>query len=162
MSILKVTQQRTGGTLKAKLDGEIIDGSLLPEPDLNGVTAVEMDLDGVRYLNSSGARLWLLWTARLAKGSVNIVLSRVRPVFIRTLTTIRDFLPQGSKLQSVYVPYFCESCNANYDRFMVNGQDFTRRADLADLQSHKCPKCGKPTEIDALIESYAYAFEAFG
>jgi len=162
VSKLNFTQTKSNGTLSAKLDGEIIDGCAIPDPDLSGVNQVELDLDGVRYLNSSGARLWLLWSGKLAGGRQKIFLNRVRPVFIRTLASIRDFLPKGAKLNSVYVPYFCESCNNNYDRLMVNGQDFTRSPNRRDLESHPCPKCGQASEIDALVESYANAFEAFG
>lgn len=162
MSKLTFTQTKSNGTLLAKLEGEIIDGSSIPDPDLIGVKNVQLDLDGVRYLNSSGARLWLLWSGKLVNGAAKISLMHVRPVFIRTLSSIREFLPRGSKLESVYVPYFCESCNSNYDRLMLNGKDFTSQANRTDLANHPCPKCGKPAEIDALIESYAQAFEAFG
>lgn len=162
MSKLKYSQNKANGLLKAKLEGEIIDGSTIPDPDLAGVATVELDLDGVRYLNSSGARLWLLWSKKLSNGCSNIMLEHVRPVFIRTLASIADFLPKGGKLRSVYVPYFCEGCNTNYDLLLTNGKDFSRTADPKKLEVSKCPKCGQEAEIDALVESYTRAFEVYG
>lgn len=162
MSKLIFTQSKKAGVLTAKLEGEIIDGASIPDPDMDGVTRVDLDLDGVRYLNSSGARLWLLWSSKLVKNACTIGLHRVRPVFIRTLASISEFLPKGSKLESVYVPYFCESCNTNFERLMVNGKDFVRSANRQDLEKHSCPKCGQASEIDALVESYANAIESFG
>lgn len=162
MSKLIYQQSKADGILNAKLSGEIVDGTKMPEPDLDGVHTIELDLEDLRYLNSSGTRLWLLWSGKLAAGQPKILLHKVRPVFIRTLTSIREFLPKGSKLMSVFLPYFCEHCNFNHERLMINGKDFTRSPNRPDLEAHPCPKCGKHSELDAIVESYANAFEVYG
>jgi hypothetical protein len=109
-----------------------------------------LDLAGVSLLNSLGVRNWIQWLASL-EVERDVVLIHCSPAVVKQINILEGFLNDRTKIETIYVPYFCEDC----------GFEENKLADIPKggpvVQEYDCPKCGKRMELD-MIESQFLAF----
>lgn len=109
---------------------------------------VEIDLKGVRRLNSVGTREWVNAMQRLGR-SATVVLVECSPAIISQLNMISGFLAHGT-VRSFYAPMGCLRCAREVNHL------FTTR----DCREHDglppvaCPTCGATMELDEIENSY--------
>lgn len=141
------------------LSGAIMENAVFPMHEVNNSQILTLDLKGVTRINSSGIRLWMQWMGGIKALSPQAVLIvRYCPRFIVDLMNgIRDFLPSPFIVQSFYVPFFCEKCNAVKDELFtrnVNFRETDEEPDKVALPKVICSGCNSEMEPDFFPESY--------
>ena len=109
----------------------------------------QLNLKGVRRINSYGVRAWIEAVRRIpADTTVEFV--ECPPPVVDQMNMVQGFLGRGA-VASFYAPMACETCDLEEDHlFQVDGC----RAAGGKLPSVPCPKCEGPMEVDDLEEQY--------
>ncbi len=68
---------------------------------------LEIKLDAVDSIFSTGTRLWMSWTETLLNRKV--YLSGCRPAFVHQMNIVSNFVPRSFVIKSVYVPFYCQN-----------------------------------------------------
>ncbi|MGE3388345.1 MAG: hypothetical protein AB7K41_16590 [Bdellovibrionales bacterium] len=151
---------KTGDNAEATftLSGPIIEISLFPIQEAEGVEHLILDLKEVTLINSGGIRLWLQWMTgiKLLSPTVIITVVNAPKIMIDQMNYFRDFIPAPYVVKSLFVPYFCESCNLSHEELLLRNEHFSELMDTADLKLPEvtCPNCKQPMEMDIFPEQY--------
>ncbi len=141
-----------------KLSGPIIEVSMFPIQEAEGVQHLVMDLKDVSLINSGGIRLWLQWMNGLKLLSPSLIITVVDApkIMIDQLNSFRNFIPSPYVVKSFFVPYFCEECNSSHDERLERNIHFTEMMDPKEIRltAIPCPTCGKNMEMDIFPEHY--------
>jgi hypothetical protein len=136
-----------GGVTRVAIVGTIDeDADLTPLARLSG--RVELDLAGVRRLNSIGIREWM-GAMRELGGRAAITLIRCSRAVVEQLNLIHGFIAD-STVASFYAPMRCEPCDQDLDHLF----DRAEVERLGGLPPVPCPSCPRPMELDELEQSY--------
>ncbi len=113
---------------------------------------VDVDLRGVRRINSFGVRTWVD-AVRTIPDAADVRFVALSPALVEQTNMVRGFLGRGT-IVSVMVPMICETCDAQA----------LFEAQVADLHEHSgapgaqpCPECGSAMVLDDLPDQY-FAF----
>lgn len=133
---------RVDGTIDESTDIQ----SLLPA----SADAVIYDLDGVKRITSYGVLQWVKALKELRAKYYGFM--RCRPCIVRQFNMVAGFGKHGEVL-SVYLPYFCEACDVEFETLL------DLRADFAVAQSGnppdvRCATCNAVAEFDDVPKSY--------
>jgi len=115
--------------------------------DLDG--SVEINLAGIRRINSFGARAWMD-AIRKIRDKVNLTFVEVPPPVIDQLNMIQGFLGH-SAMRSFFAPMICDSCEAEVLHLFDVRACKDRDGHLTPVQ---CEECGAKMVIDDLEEQY--------
>lgn len=141
------------GTATVTLAG-VIDESIDFESYLQGASPSEVVfyLAGVKRINSSGVRKWLLFLQN-NKGKFKITLEAAPACVVEQMNLISGFL-DGVIVKSIFLPYLCNQCGSEHME-LVASSDFEKLK--TELPVIACPKCNHPEmEFDYLPEEYLY------
>jgi hypothetical protein len=157
--MLKLVKSWGLGTLSVKIDG-VIDESvdlraLLPErPE-----TLALNCKGVRRINSSGVRNWMLTFGGFQKKGTHLVFDELPSVLVERLTLIPGFLC-GGHFSSVHLPYRCNHCATELNQRRSVSQLKLTRPRISQVQ---CPKCQSAAEFDEVPSKFfAFLDEASG
>lgn len=114
-------------------------------PDLEG--ALEIDLAGLRRINSAGVRQWIRFMGALGEGR-QVVLARCPTSFIRQAGMIRNFLGHAA-VQSLYAPYLCPGCEAARS-VLLEAAALAGRS----FPEIRCDGCAEAMEVDVVPEAF--------
>lgn len=109
---------------------------------------LRLDLAGVEQVNSCGVREWIHFVSRLGRDGRQLELSRCSPAIVRQLNMVSNFRGT-SRVHSVLLPYYCESCGAETSRSLE-----LTDAPLQVPDTVPCARCQAPAEFDDFPESY--------
>lgn len=157
----KLTTDPNTKTLYLQLSGvlnEYADLSL-DDIDLRGIDKLVVDFEKLKYLNSSGIKIWILLMDKLSQ-EPNLKLEFIKcPKFIiDQINTIQGFIPDNGKIVSFYVPIFCERCNKSFKSLETEERD--ANTIINDLKAIDCdifPKCQAGLEVD-IVPQLFYKF----
>jgi anti-anti-sigma regulatory factor len=138
---------RLAGTIDESTDAQ----ALVP----NGADVVVFDLDGVRRITSYGVLQWVKALKDLRARYYGFM--RCRPSIVRQFNMVAGFGKHG-ELLSVYLPYFCEGCDQEFESLLDLRADFAL-AQASSPPDTRCSRCGEPTEFDDVPKSY-FAFSS--
>jgi anti-anti-sigma regulatory factor len=110
---------------------------------------VELDLAGVRRINSFGARAWMDALRALTRRA-QVVCRRLSPPVVDQLNMITGFLA-GARVLSFHAQMTCEHCD--HEGLHLFEAEEVRDRD-GDLPPVTCPECGKAWELDDLEDQY--------
>ncbi len=113
-------------------------------------TRIEIDLGGVRRINSYGVRQWLGAMRRLQRPEVKMTFVRCPAVIVDQVTMVHGVLG-GAEVLSVLAPRMCEGCDEHAEQLV---ELTTMRAAGGKLPGMDCPRCGKPMELDDVEYKY--------
>jgi hypothetical protein len=153
---VKLKQKKIVVTLKGALNAN----TEFPKLTKDNANEILIDMDGVSYINSGGIKSWFVWFQDINQSLTGYPITFVKmpALSVRQAASIRGFIPQGSKVNSFYVPYFCESCNNNSSVLYKNGENWdsnwSREDKIKKISESRCPKCNSVVEIDAIPEHY--------
>lgn len=114
-------------------------------PDLEG--ALEIDLGGLRRINSAGVRQWIRFMEALGGGR-QVVLDRCPASFIRQAGMIRNFLGRAA-VRSLYAPYLCPGCEAPRSVLLETAALAGR-----SFPEIRCEGCAEAMEVDVVPEAF--------
>lgn len=126
-------------------------GAIDEHADLSAVAGIDrdadIDLDGVRRINSFGVRAWTR-ALRGAGARHRIRLFRCPPILIDQANMIHGFFHPATVI-SFYVPMWCEGCDESAS-VLVERQRYEDEG-MAEVP---CKSCREPLEIDEWEEHY--------
>lgn len=139
------------------IDGMIGESSLLFSKSLEGVSELTLDLSKMTYINSVGVKNWILWTNKIPR-TCKVRLINSPFVIASQASMVFGFQPKNMTIESVRIPYSCESCRIEIIRLAHRGQDYEYATkELPEKLNFPlelpCPKCPeKLLEPDFQIE----------
>lgn len=161
MATSPMTQKKDGTTLTVELSGYIGETSPLFDVSLHKIEKLVIDLGKVNYINSVGIKNWILWMRKIPK-ECQLVLQRVPPSVVNQVNVVAGFLPAHAILQSVMVPYYCDTCSKEDNLIYEQNKNYTLYANGQEgVVTHpKEVKCGKPecTFTTDVLESKFFKF----
>ncbi len=110
MSGFKVEQSTIGDELNLVLSGTIDEDVQFPVLDITTVKKINFDLKDVKSINSVGIREWLNWIKPLSE-KTRVTMKNCPKTLVFQFNMVEGFLPKGSQVESLYVPFFCEKCD---------------------------------------------------
>lgn len=110
MAQFQFQQSINGSELTLALSGRIEEDVKFPSVEDGSITQITFDLKGLEYISSLGIRDWVSWIQPLSK-KYKLVMRNCPKRLVQQFNMVNGFLPKGTKVESLYVPYFCEKCN---------------------------------------------------
>jgi len=121
---------------------------------LQGVKKVEFDLQGVRYLNSSGVRNWAAFLRFLKDTEYTFV--RCSVAFTSQAGMVPAVVGKG-RILSFLAPYHCDECDKSEERLLQTAALLTPSPVIPPR--FRCGQCGGELAFDDVAERY-FAFLA--
>lgn len=111
-----------------------------------------LDGGGITSINSCGTREFIAWIKEIS-AQRPIVYLRCSRVLVEQLGIVDGFLPPNARVESVYVPYFCENCES-VTSLLIEQKDFPTVEKMTLPASIKCSNCEKDAQIDIIEHEY--------
>lgn len=130
-----------------KFVGQVDEEAVFPTFNDLG-TEVFIDLSGVTAINSIGIRSWIQWFSQY--GSIHFTFINCPKALVMQMNMVEGFLPEKAEVQSMQVPFFCESCDEERELMFEVGREIIVNGDNVTLKYDKTKVC-KPdceTELD--------------
>lgn len=139
-----------------QLIGPIIEVSMFPIQEVEGVGHLILDLKEVSLINSGGIRLWLQWMhgIKLLNPSMIVTVVNAPKIMVDQMNYFRDFIPSPFVVKSLFIPYFCEDCNVAHDELLERNVNFSEMNEDLKLPEVPCANCRKPMEMDIFPDQY--------
>jgi hypothetical protein len=155
---IPMVQKREGKTLMVELIGYIGENSPLFDLSLFKIEKLVIDLGKVSYINSVGIKNWILWSRKIPK-ECQLTLFRVPPSIVNQINVVAGFLPTHAVVESILVPYYCDTCSKEDTIVYEKGKHYTlTNGEVKGTVVHpKDIKCGKSEctyTIDILQSKY--------
>jgi len=150
---LNVELKKIGGVHCFQFSGHIDEVSVFPEIP-SDIGKVVIDLEKVAAINSVGIRSWLQWFDGF-QGATFTFKNCPVPIIMQ-MNMVEGFLPSGSKVESFFVPYFCEDCDKEFqEKFILDRDVFVENGAyrLASDYHVQCSKGCSP-ELDTNEAKY--------
>lgn len=148
-SQFQIDVHEQAGKLLLTISGVIDENAdLSPLQDLKS-SNVEVNLKGVRRINSFGVRSWIDAIRQIPDATRLIFVQCPSPV-VDQCNMVTGFLGHGV-LQSFYAPMTCEECDEQLDQLFETEKC---RELGGKLPSTPCPRCSRDMEVDDLEEQY--------
>lgn len=161
MATNPMTQKKDGATLTVELAGYIGETSPLFEVSLHKIERLIIDLGKVKYINSVGIKNWILWMREIPK-ECQLLLQRVPPSVVNQVNVVAGFIPPHAVIESVLVPYFCDTCSKEETILYELGKNYTPYSMVAEgkVIHPEDTHCGKPDcrFSTAVLESKFFKF----
>jgi hypothetical protein len=139
------------------LAGKIDESAELRKIDLALYRHIHIDLNGVSMINSAGIREWIRWISTLPSQGL-LALTHCPKSFVDQINSFTGFLPPKTKIESVYVQYFCDKCDGVGLQLFTEAHDFEviRQSKGKALPVKKviCSDCSQDMEFDDNPEKY--------
>jgi hypothetical protein len=144
--------KQEGALYHLSLFGEIDEHSDFSKIELPAKGILTIDLKGITMLNSMGLRNWVQWSRGLRK-LATVKLENCPNIIVHQINVLEGFIPLGATVESMDVPYFCDSCNAEFYYHAVRGTDYMEATQEKPLQINlpepvPCPECGEDAGCD--------------
>lgn len=148
---LQITQKNEGADIILELKGSIDEDSNFAVPNFGSSQSAVVDFNGVNTINSVGIREWIKWVKSFPS-NIKLSLRRCPKIVVDQMNTVAGFIPQGTIIQSFYVPYFCESSAQEKMVLFSNGKEFKGREIFApeDIKDES----GELMEMDVIPAKY--------
>lgn len=114
---------------------------------------VIVDLAGITEINNCGVRDWVRWLEEV-QAKAQVVLVECSPALVAKLNLVSNFAGRAY-VRSVYVPYFCQACNA--EKALLISLDALPSEGPVSAPVCRCDSCDGVMAFDDLEESY-FAF----
>jgi anti-anti-sigma regulatory factor len=149
-SALHWTTSESGDALRVAMHGDITERSTFGE--LTTALAghrVRLDLSGIKRVNSSGVRQWLLFMKDVSSHQILLSIERCSPVIVHQLNMVAGFAGPASVL-SVMAPFACSGCDATREEQVPLDGDLEKLL----TSQRTCGVCGADLELDDLLSYY--------
>ena len=92
--------------------------------------------------------MWYKWIHTLPT-DIQIIIKHCPQIFITQLNMIENLVPPNTKIESIYVPYYCQKCDEiQFDLFNLENEVKNIPKKLA------CNICQAETELDIITKKY--------
>jgi anti-anti-sigma regulatory factor len=152
VSQFKAEKQQGAEGLTVKVAGHIDEDAVFTGLELGGSSKVILDLTDVSAINSCGIREWIKWI-RTAPESTPLVYRNCPKIIVDQINMVDGFLPKNAKVESFFVPYFCDSTGNEKMVLFKEGVEFKGNEVFAPA-SVKDDESGEDMEMDVIEAKY--------
>ncbi len=150
MAKLDVKMNKGAEKLTVQLNGTIDEDVDFSQFNLSDNGQVELELEGVKSINSCGIREWIKWVS--SAPSAQIVYKNCPKVIVDQINMVDGFLPSNGKVQSFFVPYYNDDAGSEKNVLFSFGQEFSEGgiqppAEVKDAE-------GNEMEMDVIESKY--------
>ncbi|HMN67647.1 MAG TPA: hypothetical protein PKC28_03830 [Bdellovibrionales bacterium] len=92
----------TGDLVQYKFEGYIDESAVFPKS--RPAAKVEIDLGGVKGINSVGTRTWCEWLGKIRPPAA-VTLDKCPVIFVKNMGNVLGMVTPNTKVQSFYVPF---------------------------------------------------------
>jgi anti-anti-sigma regulatory factor len=151
---LTVEATKNGNDVVLTLAGVMDENSVLPEFPSGVRGRVVIDLADVSMINSLGCRNWIAWIKGGATVPGGVALVNCSPAVVNQTNILIGFLPGYVRVESFFVPYYCEGCGREERILLTHGHEFDADGRLALVDEMPCPDCKAIMALDVIRERY--------
>lgn len=90
---------------------------------LAGSQAIDLELSGLKSINSCGIREWIKWMGTASGSKVSF--SHCPKVIVDQINMVDGFLPANGSVASFYVPYYNDDSGSEKNVLFQYGTEFT-------------------------------------
>ncbi|MNJ94676.1 hypothetical protein D3C87_123780 [compost metagenome] len=123
MGKLDVKMAKAGEKLVVNMAGTIDEDVDFAQFNLGGNPQVEIELSGLKSINSCGIREWIKWMG--SAGGAQITFNNCPKVIVDQINMVDGFLPSTGKVMSFYVPYYNDDSGSEKNVLFKYGTEFT-------------------------------------
>lgn len=150
MSKFDIKIDKAGEKVNVVVTGVIDEDVDFNQHTLTGAQNVEMQLNGVKSINSCGIREWIKWVG--TAGSAPIVYKECPKIIVDQINMVQGFLPAQGRVESFYVPYYSDDSGEEKNVLFTFGKEFNDTG-LATPPSVK-DGSGNEMEMDVVEQKY--------
>lgn len=151
---------RDGTKFKMDFSGRIDEDSNFPVVDYKDVSFINYDFENLTHINSCGIREFVLW-GRKIPAKIKVVYSRCPRILIEQINMIDGIMVKNGRIDSFYVPYFCENCDTARLILVEKERDYLD-GKLVLSEFIKCSQCSEEAEIDIIESKYLKFLKDYG
>lgn len=118
-----IANQPEGARLVLKISGGVDEDANFQPVDMSAFKTTVLDVEGVTAINSVGIREWIKWTKTFPAG-VEVVIRKCPKIIVDQINMVSGFLPQGTVIESFFVPYFAESTGTEKMVLFEKGKEY--------------------------------------
>ena len=141
-----------GQTAIIALKGNIDEDASFAGSEIGAVSQITLDLQEVKAINSCGIREWINWI-RTANEGAQITFKNCPKIIVDQINMVAGFLPEKAKVQSFYVPYYCESSGNEKMVLFTEGKE-VKGSEVFAPEEVKDDESGEFMEMDVIEAKY--------
>jgi hypothetical protein len=123
MGKLEVKIEKSPDKWVVKMAGTIDEDADFNPLSLQGCKAVEVELEGLKGINSCGIREWIKWMGGAAGAPITLI--KCPKVIVDQINMVEGFLPATAKVQSFFVPYYNDDSGSEKNILFRYGAEFS-------------------------------------
>ena len=123
MGKLDVKMDKTPDVLKVQMAGTIDEDVDFSQFNISGNPKIEVELSGLKSINSCGIREWIKWMGSVSGASISF--ANCPKVIVDQINMVDGFLPAGGKVSSFFVPYYNDDAGSEKNVLFRYGTEFT-------------------------------------
>ncbi|MEN0058314.1 MAG: hypothetical protein AAGB31_05730 [Bdellovibrio sp.] len=150
MGKLDVKLNKNADKLVVQMAGTIDEDVDFSQLNLAGNSAIEMDLNGLKSINSCGIREWIKWMGTSEGASVSF--QNCPKVIVDQMNMVDGFLPSNGKVLSFYVPYYNDDSGSEKNVLFRYGTEYTE-GEVSPPAAVKDEQ-GQDMEMDVIESKY--------
>ncbi len=141
---------KENGKLTVHVSGTIDEDIDFSQFNIEGQPEVEVELGGLKSINSCGIREWIKWIG--SAGSAQISYVNCPKVIVDQINMVDGFLPSTGKVLSFYVPYYNDDSGDEKNVLFRYGTEYTEN-NVTPPASVK-DSSGNEMEMDVIESKY--------
>lgn len=114
---------KEGSKVKVAVVGSVDEDVDFSGYSLDGAGEVEIDLEGVKSINSCGIREWIRWLSTSKGAKISYI--NCPKIIVDQINMVDGFLPANAKVLSFYVPYYSETSGEEKNVLYRYGTDYS-------------------------------------
>ncbi len=150
MAKFDVKMSKSGEKLNVVLAGSVDEDADFTQLSLAGAGQIELEMTGLKSINSCGIREWIKWMSTAPAASITF--NKCPKVIVDQINMVDGFLPANAKVMSFYVPYYNEEAGSEKSVLFRLGTEFTENT-VSPPQS-VVDDSGNAMEMDVIESKY--------
>lgn len=123
MGKLDVKIDKNSEKLNIHMSGTIDEDVDFTQMNLVEAQEIDLELSGIKSINSCGIREWIKWMATNKNAKINF--NQCPKVIVDQINMVDGFLPQNGKVSSFFVPYYNDNSGSEKNILFRYGTEFT-------------------------------------
>jgi len=148
--LINIVKEQQGEALVVFMKGSIEESVNFEELIGQVPTQLRVNCKGISRINSVGVKAWIKYFSGLQANGVNLTFYECSTAIVEQINLISNF-SCGGKVESIFVPFSCGSCNSELVGLFTADQIKQLNFEIPNL---KCTKCGQDAAFDDIPEEY--------
>lgn len=163
MSDLNIKHSTNSGITELVLEGSLNESANFSDITLSSVDEIYIDFNALSFINSTGISQWVKWMTQLESDHPGIKLNfyNCPKIIIDQVNAVKGFLPKSGKIESFWLPFYCDESDRREFALMTRGKDFQEATadekEWVNIPECNCSETKTPCEPDIMPAKY-FAF----